>query len=163
MKTFDDYLRGMLILEEGRRFTAYPDPLTGAAPWTIGVGHTGADVRRGVTWTADQVEAVFAADIKHATDAVLLNLPWSANLNDARRAVLIGMAFQMGIGRAPSAAVKGSGLLAFVNFIAAVSDGRYSQAAGEMLDSKWAKQTPKRASRMSRQMDTGQWQYAPVI
>jgi lysozyme len=163
VKTFDDYLRGMLVLEEGRRFTAYPDPLTGAAPWTIGVGHTGPEVRRGLTWTADQVEAQFAADIKHATDAVLLNFPWTANLDDARRAVLIGMTFQMGIGNLPSKAVKGSGLLGFVNFIAAVSDGRWAAAAGEMLASKWAKQTPKRAGRMARQMETGAWQYAPVL
>lgn len=163
MKTFNDYLRGMLVTEEGRRFVAYPDPLTGAAPWTIGVGHTGPEVKRGVTWTIEQVEAHFAADIQHATDAVLLNLPWAAQLDDARRAVLIGMTFQMGIGHRPSPAVKGTGLLGFPGALAAARDARWAAAAGEMLDSKWAKQTPKRAARMARQMETGAWQYAPLV
>jgi GH24 family phage-related lysozyme (muramidase) len=27
--------------DEGCRLEAYPDPATGAAPWTIGYGHTG--------------------------------------------------------------------------------------------------------------------------
>lgn len=162
MKTFDNYLRGMLVTEEGRRFTAYPDPLTGAAPWTIGVGHTDPEVKRGVVWTSGQVEAQFTTDILHATSAVLLNLPWSAQLDDARRAVLIGMCFQMGIGHSPGAAVKGDGLLGFPGALGAARDGRWSACAGEMLDSKWKQQTPKRAARMARQMETGAWQYAPL-
>lgn len=163
MKSFDQYLRGMLVTEEGRRFVAYPDPLTGAAPWTIGVGHTGPEVKRGVTWTPEQVEAQFTTDILRATSAVLLNLPWAAQLDDARRAVLFGMAFQMGIGHPPSAAVKGEGLLGFPGALAATRDGRWAAAAGEMLDSKWKQQTPKRAARMARQMETGLWQYAPLV
>lgn len=163
MKTFDDYLRGMLVTEEGRRFVAYPDALTGAAPWTIGVGHTGPEVRRGVSWTPEQVEAQFAADIKHATEAVMLNLPWAAALDDARRAVLIGMAFQMGIGHPPSKMLKPEGLLGFPRFLAAARDGRWHDAAAEMLDSDWKRQTPKRAARMARQFETGAWQYAPLV
>ncbi len=29
---------------EGLRLTAYPDPGTGGAPWTVGWGHTGPEV-----------------------------------------------------------------------------------------------------------------------
>lgn len=40
---------------EGCRLEAYPDPATGGAPWTIGWGHTGADVWPGLV--IDQAEA----------------------------------------------------------------------------------------------------------
>ncbi|RJF81642.1 hypothetical protein D3877_16060 [Azospirillum cavernae] len=33
---------------EGLRLTAYPDPASGGAPWTIGYGHTGPEVRPGL-------------------------------------------------------------------------------------------------------------------
>lgn len=33
---------------EGLRLTAYPDPATGGAPWTIGYGHTGPEVTPGL-------------------------------------------------------------------------------------------------------------------
>ena len=42
---------------EGLRLAAYPDPATGGEPWTIGYGHTGPEVHRGLTWTHDQAEA----------------------------------------------------------------------------------------------------------
>ena len=48
--------------------------------------------------------------------------------------VLIHMAYQMGVG----------GLLTFKRFLAALSEHNYELAVTEMLDSKWAKQTPKR-------------------
>lgn len=41
---------------EGLRLTAYPDPATGAAPWTICNGHTGPEVRPGLTVTREQCE-----------------------------------------------------------------------------------------------------------
>lgn len=46
------------------RFDAYPDP--GSAdgqPWTIGWGSTGADVKKGVSWTQAQCDARFDRDI----------------------------------------------------------------------------------------------------
>jgi lysozyme len=63
--------------------------------------------------------------------------------------VIIGMAFQLGT----------SGMLGFRRAIAAARDGRWDVAADEMLDSKWAREdTPARAQRMARQMETGEWQ-----
>ena len=69
-------------------------------------------------------------------------------LDDARRAVLVGMAFQMGT----------AGLMQFTQTLASVRDQRYMTAAAQMLQSKWAQQTPARARRMSRQMESGEWQ-----
>lgn len=51
------------------RFAAYPDPGTGGAPWTIGWGATGPDVRRGDIWTQRQCDDRLLDDIaRHAKD-----------------------------------------------------------------------------------------------
>ena len=142
-------LREQLIGFEGRVTQTYPDPISkGGEPWTIGVGHCGPEVRPGLVWTDAQIDAALDADIAKATAAVDSALPWAKALTEPRRAVLIGMAFQMGIG----------GLKGFKLTLAAVRDGRYSHAAALMLNSLWAKQTPKRAKTLARQMETGEWQ-----
>lgn len=67
---------------------------------------------------------------------------------DARKAVLLNMAFQIGF----------SGLMKFKNMIAAYRNGEYFRAAEEMLNSKWATQTPRRAKELAEQMRTGEFQ-----
>jgi lysozyme len=140
-------LQDMLERDEGRVSDAYPDPLTGGAPWTIGVGHTGPEVCEGLSWTDDQIDAALAADIAKAEDGCRRHLSWFDSLSEPRQAVLTAMAFQMGI----------AGLLAFTNTLNAVGAGRYAAAAQGMLESRWAKQTPKRAMRMAAQMELGRW------
>jgi lysozyme len=49
---------------EGVRYTAYPDPATGAAPWTICWGHTGPEVHKGLTVTHKQCELWLNVDIR---------------------------------------------------------------------------------------------------
>jgi lysozyme len=41
---------------EGCRLKAYPDPATGAAPWTIGYGATGTKIGPGTVWTQVQAD-----------------------------------------------------------------------------------------------------------
>lgn len=138
----------MLERDEGRRYVAYPDPLTGGAPWTIGIGHTGPDVHKDSIWTAEQVDAAFARDVSNATAQCKAHFdPWFSLLTEPRRAVLVAMCFQLGIG----------GLLAFKQTLAAVRDEHYALAADKMKDSAWARQTPKRAMRMAEQMSSGDW------
>lgn len=60
------------------------------------------------------------------------------------------MSFQLGI----------AGLLGFTNTLELVRKGQFSDAADNMLLSKWATQTPNRAKRIAKQMKTGVWQYA---
>lgn len=57
--------------------------------------------------------------------------------NDARRDILISMAYQMGAG----------GLAGFKNTLAMIAAGNFSGAADGMLSSLWAKQTPARSKR----------------
>lgn len=56
--------------------------------------------------------------------------------------ILYNMAYQLGV----------PGLLKFGKFIKALQNKDYSQASIEMLDSKWASQTPNRAKRLSDRM-----------
>ena len=132
-------------LEENRFHDAYPDPLTGGAPWTIGEGHTGPEVHEGLVWSDAQIDTAKAADILAATNACLAHFPWFNSLDEVRRAVLIAMAFQLGMPR----------LLGFVLFLGAMRDQRWNAAAGEIRDSLWHKQTFLRAERCARAIETG--------
>jgi lysozyme len=51
---------------EGDILTAYPDPGSGGAPYTIGYGHTGPDVTQGMTCTQEQADAWLASDLMAA-------------------------------------------------------------------------------------------------
>lgn len=51
------------------RFEAYPDPGTGAEPWTIGWGATGKGIRRGTIWTQAECDARLERDLtRHAAE-----------------------------------------------------------------------------------------------
>ena len=136
-------LADQLRREEGTVPHAYQDSL---GLWTIGVGRL-IDERRGGGLSPDEVDYLLANDIKAKTHEVLTALPWVAKLSEPRQAVLIGMAFQMGT----------RGLLKFPRMLGSVEDGQYAEAAAEMLDSLWAKQTPERAARLAKQMETDTW------
>ena len=56
--------------------------------------------------------------------------------------ILVNMCFQLGLG----------GLSKFKNFKVAIEDYQWQRAAEEMLDSRWAKQTPERAERLKSRM-----------
>jgi lysozyme len=66
--------------------------------------------------------------------------------NENRRAVLISMAYQMGV----------HGLLKFKKMLSAILHENWREAAKEGLDSRWAKQTPSRANRHMEVMRTGE-------
>jgi lysozyme len=138
-------LRQQLQAFEGLRLKAYLDTV---GVWTIGYGHTGPEVHEGLVWTNEQAEAQLDADIATKTAEVQRVIPWFDRLNEPRQAVIVGMAFQLGT----------KGLLGFNNTLGAIRDERWHEAANGMLNSKWAKQTPRRVQRLARQMETGDWQ-----
>lgn len=131
--------------EEGEVLSAYTDHL---GYMTIGVGRL-IDKRKGGGITREESEILLNNDIQKVSVQLDANLPWWRSLSEARQGVLQGMAFQMGI----------AGLLGFKNTLQMVQSGDYNNAAKGMLESKWAKQTPARASRMAEQMRTGEWQW----
>lgn len=147
----DPILVSDLKRDEGFRSQAYPDPISKGDPWTIGYGHTGPEVRKGLTWTQQQADSVLLEDIRKHNDQLSKALPWTDTLDSVRQRVLRNMAFNLGIGNAS----KGTGLLGFKNTLEYVRTGNYEAAANNMLLSKWAKQVGQRATRLANQMRTG--------
>lgn len=131
--------------EEGEILSAYQDHL---GYLTIGIGRL-IDKRKGGGITQEESEYLLNNDISKVNAQLDANIPWWRKLDEARQAVLQGMAFQMGI----------TGLLGFKNTLKMIESGDYQSAGNGMLNSLWAKQTPARANRMSKQMKTGEWQW----
>lgn len=130
-----------LIRDEGLRLKPYTDSV---GKLTIGVGRNLTD--KGIS--NDEAEKMLENDIEDARRAVFQMIPWVSKLDEVRRAVLVNMAFNMGIG----------GLMAFKNTLAFIEKGQYPNAAAEMLNSKWADQVGPRAHRLALQLTTGTWQ-----
>jgi lysozyme len=80
---------------EGLILRAYPDPVTGGAPWTIGYGTT-AGIRPGMIVTAPQAEALFRRDLARVERDVnrLVKVPIDQNVFDA----LVSFAYNVGTG-----------------------------------------------------------------
>lgn len=131
--------------DEGFRAQAYPDPLSGAEPWTVGYGATGPDIGPSTVWTQPQAATWTATRISSLSTQLAQAIPCWIALVDARQDVLVNMAYQLGL----------SGLLAFKQTLAYINAGEYAEAGAAMLDSKWATQVPTRAQRLATQMETG--------
>jgi lysozyme len=117
---------------------------------SLGVGRL-IDQRKGGGITREESAFLLHNDIDRKTDDLFDRLRWALGLVPVRQAVLVAMAFQLGV----------DGLLGFKNTLALVQRGEYEAAAKGMLNSKWATQTPERAHRMSEQMRLGRWQFKP--
>ncbi len=131
--------------EEGEVLYEYKDHLGYS---TIGVGRL-IDKRKGGGITEEESAYLLNNDVTKIVEQLDKRLSWWTKLDDARKGVLVNMAFQMGV----------DGLLGFKNTLKMIESGQYEAAARGMLQSKWALQTPSRAKRMAEQMRTGIWQY----
>lgn len=131
-------------VKENGRHVAYEDHL---GYLTIGIGRL-IDRRKGGGISDDEAEMLLANDIHTVQFALQSRIPWMGTLGSARKAALINMAFQLGVG----------GLMQFKKSLAHMEAGNYAWAATEFLNSRWAKQTPERAKRVTRQIETGDWQ-----
>ncbi len=144
------YLAADIGRDEGLRLHAYPDPDTGAEPWTIGYGCTGPDIRSGLTWTQAQADEALAQRIDQVQRQLDALLPWWREVNDARQDVLVNMAYNLGV----------RGLLGFHVFLAAAQAGRNAAASSDLLmtdgrPTRWARQVHGRAARLARQWRDG--------
>jgi lysozyme len=133
-------LEDQLIRDEGLRLKPYKDSV---GKTTIGIGRNLDDV--GIS--QPEAMTLLENDIENASAMLRTRLPWTINLDDVRRAALINMTFNMGIG----------GLLGFRKFLAALEAGDYRAASAEMMDSTWYKQVGDRAHRLSVQIESGEW------
>ena len=129
---------------EGLVLHAYEDSL---GYLTIGYGRLIDRAKHGGISEAE-AEYLLQNDVSIVLAALHRNIPFFDSLCVPRQAVLVNMAFQMGIG----------GVQKFKKTLSLVEMGLYDEAADNMMKSLWAKQTPNRAAEMAEQMRSGQWQ-----
>jgi lysozyme len=67
---------------EGLRLEAYPDPGTGGDPWTIGYGHTGPDVHKGLVITEVKADELLRGDVEIFEQCVSSFVKPSINQNE---------------------------------------------------------------------------------
>jgi lysozyme len=82
-------------------------------PWTIGVGHTGPEVRYGLTWTQEQADAQLLHDVAGAVATVnrLVDLSkQEGGLTQNEFDALVDLVFNIGAGN-----FAGSSLLRYLN------------------------------------------------
>ena len=128
---------------EGYRNKVYLDTL---GKRTVGVGHLCVED----FWEDDKeyeekflmtiLEHDLESAIKGAKD--LMSENGCMDIDEVAEEIIIEMVFQLGK----------TGVSKFRNMWKHLSALEYSDAASEMLDSRWAKQTPNRAQDMSAQM-----------
>lgn len=80
-----------IIKEEGEVLTAYICP---AGVWTIGVGHTGKDIKKGMKITKEQSRELLKLDIKRFEDIV--NKSIKVSLKQHEFDALVSFAFNIG-------------------------------------------------------------------
>lgn len=136
-------LKEQLIRDEGVVEHAYRDSL---GFLTIGVGFL-IDKEKGGRLPDEVCDYWLDYEIREKRKELIKRFPPFTTLSQARQDVLLNMAFNLGV----------AGLMTFKKTLALVESGKYSDAAKEMLNSRWANQVGKRADRLSRQMQTGQW------
>ena len=128
---------------EGYRNKVYLDTL---GKRTVGVGHLCVED----FWEDDkEYEEDFLMDIlkKDLQEAIrgakqLMEDHGCADINEQAEEILIEMVFQLGM----------TGVSKFKNMWKCLSELNYVGASYEMLDSRWAKQTPNRAKAMAKTM-----------
>ena len=131
-------LHKRLSLDEGVR--AKPYRCT-AGKLTIGIGRNLDD--RGLS--EQEIKYLFLNDVTLSVEECRRLLPTFNSLSDVRQEVLVNMMFNLGYSR----------LSQFKKFLAAIGREDWSDAAVQMLDSKWATQVGARATRLATAMWTG--------
>ena len=81
---------------EGLELEAYQD--TGGV-WTIGYGHTGPEVRRGMSITEDQAEELLMQDAAEAVRGTILLCPILAEKEAWKLIAISDFTFNLGVGR----------------------------------------------------------------
>ena len=118
---------------EGLRLKVYRCP---AGKLTIGYGRNLED--NGIS--EEEAEYLLINDLRFVEDSLARRLAFWDNMPKGVQQVLINMGFQLGI----------NGLTAFRRTLALLDAANYKAAAEEMLNSRWARQTPNRARELAQ-------------
>ena len=87
-------------------------------------------------------DALFDKDFNVALNGAEELLQMCPNIHQTAKHLIVEMVYQMGA----------YGVSKFKGMLKALQDEDYKTASVEMLDSRWAKQTPNRANRMAERM-----------
>jgi|TARA_R110002073_G_scaffold47737_1_gene129031 lysozyme len=102
---------------------------------TIGYGFAIKDL----VLQEDLCDEILLRKLRILGRSVMGKFPFFDSLPSECKSVLMEMCYQLGV----------TGVSKFKKALKAMEDGDWEKAADEMLDSKWAKQTPNRAKEMS--------------
>lgn len=87
---------------EGCRLEAYPDPLSGGAPWTIGYGTTrysdNRPVQKGDKLNAVEVDLLLRQEVDHIASKLRATIPYWVEMTDQQKCALISFAYNLGTG-----------------------------------------------------------------
>ena len=112
---------------------------------TVGVGHLCVEDfwEDDKEYSEEMLMNILKDDLKNAIEGAERLLKDCRILDSLAKEIIIEMVFQLGE----------TGVSKFKNMLKALKEGPdYQTAAIEMLDSRWAKQTPNRAAAMSSEM-----------
>ena len=132
-----------LVTDEGEVLHAYPDS---KGFLTIGVGRL-VDPKRGGGISRDESRYLLTNDIRKWM-AIAGQWPWFDALDWQRQGVIVCMLHQIGA----------KGVSGFHKMLAALERKDYAEAAAQMLDSDWRKDTKERCERMAEIMRSGEWE-----
>jgi len=126
---------------EGFRDTVYSDSLGFA---TIGYGHLVLPTDNfveGVTYPKEQLEVLFDKDFQIALTSAN-ELVDGLDINHIAKGVIVEMCFQLGKPR----------VMKFKKMWAAIRNNDFDEAANQMIDSAWHKQTTSRCESLAATM-----------
>ena len=108
---------------EGCELTAYQCP---AGVWTIGWGHTGSDIKKGLVWTQEKADECLLVIAMKTINYSLLASPILKTSSPSKQAAIADFIYNLGIGNYKSSTLKKK-----------VDEGRWSEAFTEIQ--RWNK------------------------
>lgn len=130
-------LLAIIRRHEGLRLKPY---LCSEGKITIGFGRNLEDM--GIS--EKEAEMLLMSDIERCYEELDV-FSWFHDLDQVRQEAVVNMLFNLGL---PT-------FLQFKKTLKFLAEGAYSQAAAEMLDSKWARQVGDRANELAYMIETG--------
>jgi GH24 family phage-related lysozyme (muramidase) len=87
---------------EGCHLSAYPDPLSGGDPWTIGYGTTrysgGVPVKRGDKITVIEADMLLRIEVDRIAGKLRTSVPHWKEMDDSQKSALVSFAYNLGSG-----------------------------------------------------------------
>ena len=116
---------------EGCKLEAYLCP---AGVWTIGWGHTGPEVKKGLAWTQHKADVTLESELRAVRDQVLKLLPVAHQWTGAQQAAIVSFTYNVGAGALETSTLRRR-LIAGENPVVVVREElpRWNKGGGDVL------------------------------